>query len=285
MKTLALIVTAFFSINLCYSQEFTFQMKFVDAAGNKDSLVMGYDPAGTDSLDPSFSEVNVVSTPINNNLDARTGNKWFMDNLYWQYGQTPYETKTQIVQKTCGSSTIYNIMPVVEIHLVSENFPVTATWSSTLFNNTCSNGCIFTGWAPVGWWDVGPGGFVQFMHTVDSLTFQKSQYTYLSGNDTVNLYWMILSDSSWLGVGINEPLAREQSFGIYPNPAMDMVNLTIEKSFGQPDRIEFYNCFGQIVLTTKQSSNISIEGYPAGLYFIKVTNKKGQFAINKFQKI
>ena len=48
-----------------YSQEFSFEMIFMDAIGNSDTIIMGYDENATDSVDLVFNEINIVDTPLN----------------------------------------------------------------------------------------------------------------------------------------------------------------------------------------------------------------------------
>jgi hypothetical protein len=77
MKKLLLLLFAIGWISICEAQQFSFQMRFVDAVGNLDSITLGYDPAATDSLDTFMGEVNIITTPYASGLDVRTGNEWF----------------------------------------------------------------------------------------------------------------------------------------------------------------------------------------------------------------
>lgn len=101
----------------------------------------------------------------------------------------------------------------------------------------------------------------------------------------MNVYWAAFSDSTLLSVGINELTANKNSITIFPNPTSDFVTVGINKSFGEINCVEFYNSFGQVVLTSKQLNNIDISELQSGLYFIKVTGTKGLTAITKLQKI
>lgn len=111
-------------------------MTFVDAVGNTDSLTLGYDIAATDTLDAAFLETNIISSAYTSGLDVRAGNVWFQQNFgSGQFGQTPFETKRQIVPNTCGTGNFWLAFPVAEINIVSTHFPIKAYWNK-LFSMT-----------------------------------------------------------------------------------------------------------------------------------------------------
>lgn len=284
MKKHLLLIFAIAQLTICKAQQFAFQMTFVDAVGNTDSLTLGYDIAATDTLDAAFLETNIILSAYTSGLDVRAGNVWFQQNFgSGQFGQTPFETKRQIVPNTCGTGNFWLAFPVAEINIVSTHFPIKAYWNKLFFNDTCRNGSVFTGVHPGGWWDT--SGFREELETEDSTIFLQNQYYYLNGTDTVNVYWAAFSDSTLLSVGINELTANKNSITIFPNPTSDFVTVGINKSFGEINCVEFYNSFGQVALTSKQLNNIDISELQSGLYFIKVTGTKGLTAITKLQKI
>jgi hypothetical protein len=270
-------------MTICKAQQFSFILKFIDAVGNTDSITLGYDLTATDTLDLSFGETNIISTPYTSGLDVRAGNVWFQQNSFPGFGLIPFETKKQIVPNTCGTGNFWLIFPVIEINIVSHYFPVKAYWNKILFNDTCKNGSVFTSVHPGGWWDT--GGFRIVLNLEDSTTFYQNQYYYLSGTDTVNVYWAAFSDSTLLAVAINELEIEKNSLKIFPNPTSDFATISLSKTFGEINRVELYNSVGQLTYWSKQLNNIDIKGLPRGLYFIKVTNSKGLTAIAKLQKI
>jgi hypothetical protein len=88
---------------ICYSQEeFSFELYFEDAIGNKDTLLLGYDPLATDSIDVAFGEVNIINQPWSSVFEVRAGD----DNDIWHppggVVQVPnYQSKKQIIDKSC----------------------------------------------------------------------------------------------------------------------------------------------------------------------------------------
>lgn len=272
-----------------YGQQFSFQMLFTDAIGNKDTITLGYDLTATDSIDASFSEVNIISVPLDTSFDVRVTNEWYRRNYFGSPGT--FHTKKQITFYNC-TFTPFNLQT---IDIYTKHWPVTVTWNNSLFNDTCRNGSVFTSVNPGGWWDTGSPSDLwrQVLLTNDSATFTSNNsggfnnnYGYInSAGDTIPVFWQSFADSSLLSTGINELTTNKNSITIFPNPTSDFVTVGINKSFGEINRVEFYNSFGQVVLLSKQLNNIDIAELQSGLYFIKVTNNKGLTATTKLQKI
>lgn len=281
-----LLTTLSFTV---YGQQFSFQMFFTDAIGNKDTITLGYDLTATDSIDASFSEVNIISVPLDTSFDVRVTNEWYRRNNFGSPGT--FHTKKQITFYNC-TFTPFNLQT---IDIYTKHWPVTVTWNNSLFNDTCRNGSVFTSVNPGGWWDTGSPSDLwrQVLLTNDSATFTSNNsggfnnnYGYInSAGDTIPVFWQSFADSSLLSTGINELTTNKNSITIFPNPTSDFVTVGINKSFGEINRVEFYNSFGQVVLLSKQLNNIDIAELQSGLYFIKVTNNKGLTATTKLQKI
>jgi hypothetical protein len=282
MKTFLLTIFGICSLNIAHAQQFSFQMKFVDAIGNKDSITLGYDINATDSLDPVFEEINIISNPYTSALNVRAGNVWFQKNSFRLFGQTAFETKTQIVPNTCGSGNFWSIFPVAEINIVSPHFPIKAYWNHSTFNNPCLNGSVFTSVHPGGWWDT--GGFRDELKSTDSATFYQNQYYYMNGPDTVNVYWVALTDSTLLSLGVKELNTNLNTVSIFPNPSSETVSIKSNSIFGEITQVEFINLVGQTVKISNNSRNISISELSNGLYFVKVNNNLEKTVVVKLQK-
>ena len=65
-----------FICSVLSAQEFHFQMFFKDAAGNRDTIELGYDPFATDSLDFQFGEENIITRNFKGILDVRISNEY-----------------------------------------------------------------------------------------------------------------------------------------------------------------------------------------------------------------
>jgi hypothetical protein len=145
MKRISILWTLLVLIKMASAQEFVFSMYFEDAAGNRDTLVLGYDINASDSIDDAFGEINIISQAWDEDFDVRVTNSL--------YSVTPgphsmYHTKKQILKNSCGFD--YTILPILTIDIKSNNWPVVATWDSTLFIDNCldySNYASFPFWS------------------------------------------------------------------------------------------------------------------------------------------
>lgn len=79
MKKLLLILFLI-PIYTMAQEEFSFELYFEDALGNKDTVILGYDPNATDVIDITFGEVNILSQPWGSNFDVRIGDRSYETN-------------------------------------------------------------------------------------------------------------------------------------------------------------------------------------------------------------
>jgi len=259
------------------AQDFVFQMKFTEAKGHSDSIVFGYDINATDSIDAAFNETNIIAIPLDTGLDVRITNEWRQNYLGMH---ATYHTKKQIGHFTCGIG-----FPLQGIKIKTKYWPVTATWNNALFNNTCRNGSLFTSVHPGGWWDTGSPSDLwrKALKLSNTVTFTsnnpstKGAYGYINSHgDTISFFWHAFGDSTLLMNSINDISAAKQEFKVYPNPAKDKISLQLPKDFGKLKNIEIYAASGQLLLTATTAENINISLLNNGLYFVIVTNEKGQ---------
>ena len=77
MRTTLIIATLACYLIPCDAQEFSFSMYFKDAAGNKDTLVFGYDGNATHGLDPQFGETDYYGQQMNSELCVFAADSWY----------------------------------------------------------------------------------------------------------------------------------------------------------------------------------------------------------------
>src|SRR5690554_7600324 len=76
------ILLTFQGFSQSLTPEFEFQLYFEDAAGNRDTVTLGYDQLATDTINSQFGEVNLLNTPWGNGLDVRIGNLIYHDGAW-----------------------------------------------------------------------------------------------------------------------------------------------------------------------------------------------------------
>jgi hypothetical protein len=275
MKKILVFTLVFYCFS-AQAQQFSFQMFFTDAIGNRDTLTLGYDTAATILIDASFGEVNIIGVPLDSVFDVRITDEWD------KQGQGTFHTKKQIVRYNCVSP-IYNIQ---SIDIKAKHWPVTATWDKTLFNDSCRDWSDFK--SQLG--DIGGYSDLNWVKLIskDSVTFTSNvspwggggSYAYINNaSDTIPVFFQTFIDS------LHAFSIKEQykigEVKVFPNPASNYSSIDVKEEVTAC----FYNTLGQLVLTTGKKENIDISTLPQGLYLIRIAYKSGQSGIVKFQKI
>jgi len=95
--------------------------------------------------------------------------------------------------------------------------------------------------------------------------------------DQVGHYINYTEDCSSLSTD-NNPFAN---FSLFPNPTSNFVTIDTET---QIINISVYNQLGQVMLSKSNQKNIDFSKFNKGVYFIKIENTNGDFAIQKVIK-
>ncbi len=269
-----------------YAQEFSFQMKFEDAIGNVDTLILGYDIAATDSIDPEFGEINIIDENIDSIFDVRVTDEWSARG-WWFDSTGNYHLKKQILKKNCGPWPT-----TVSIDIKCNNWPVTAYWDSSLFDDICRKGSVLTSVPPGGWWDVGSPSDLDRVLLLDksSVSFTanwegdfNSNYAYINEDqDTISVFWIAICDISHLLVNVDE-LDYNESFRIFPNPAKNQIFIDTrltKLSYG----VEIYSLMGKLQSIDHQDNIIDVSRLKEGVYIVRFTTKNNNQIIKKIVK-
>ena len=268
----------FFAVSISltsYAQQFSFQMYFKDAIGNRDTLTLGYDTAATKLIDAAFGEVNIIGVALDTAFDVRVTDEYEKHQVG---GQGTFHTKKQITYYDCDSVT-YN-RQVIDIW--TKHWPVTATWNKTLFTDTCRVWSLFashlgdvSGPSDLGW---------EVLLQNDSVTFTRNAWGVNGGPfqyDSMPVFFQMFNDGSIQIGAVHEQDKLNSQVKIFPNPATNSISIDVKKEVA----VAFYNVFGQLVLLTEQKENINVVNLPIGLYLIRVADKFGRTQTVKFQKI
>lgn len=126
MKKLLIFAISF--SNLLFAQEeFSFELYFEDALGNKDTLILGYDSNATNGIDPLFGELNMTGQPWDNTFEVRAGNGYLGEpDFPLNINNFDYQTKKQIKFKDCLVGQRYGIPLIIK----TNNPPIQINWTS-----------------------------------------------------------------------------------------------------------------------------------------------------------
>jgi len=90
------------------------------------------------------------------------------------------------------------------------------------------------------------------------------------------------------GAGMNQLADNSRQLSVYPNPANEIINLTISQFYNSAmNTIRIYNMMGECVkqvLINGNQISINIADFNAGVYFIKVTDTNGMMVTKKMIK-
>ena len=273
-KLLQTILSVILLSSICTAQQFSFQMFFSDAIGNKDTITLGYDLNATDSIDLAFGEVNIISTPLDTNLDVRITNTWWDSS-----SPISFHTKKQIIYNYCNSFSI-GLQP---INIFTHHWPVTATWNNTLFNDSCRYGSVFTSINPGGWWDTGsPSDLWRkdlFFGSTATFTtnFEDGYFGYINNSgDSIPVFWQAFADSAFLTASIPTVPNKSQKLLLYPNPTENKINLVTPKEFGSINSVEIYSSIGKLIYTYSKTTSLDLSLLESGIYFISAINSNNE---------
>lgn len=246
-------------------------MYFEDALGNQDTITLGYDVNGTDSIDSFFGEINISDVQLDSSFDVR------ISNFLWSEGD--FQTKKQIINNNCPW---FNH---ISIEFSCNNWPVTASWDVSLFTDSCRNGSVLTSVHPGGWWDTnGPSDlYIQELSLTNQVTFSSNTssdgldeyYNYVTDQlDTVSVFWFVFADSTLLSTSINE-IPNSVGISVFPNPASDLIQI---KLFNENERIKDVHLFdfsGKELKAVLFDDNLNISHLNNGIYIIQVQTSSG----------
>lgn len=255
-------------------------MYFEDAAGHRDTITLGFDPSGSDGIDVQFGEVNIIDVPLKSSLDVRITDEW--DNRLIHNTPGTYHTKTQIIQKQeCGVNFSINS---IDIH--TSNWPVTASWDSSVFTDPCLNASLFTSIMPYGWWDT--EGFLCLLPLNSSLNFTPNDnnfneyYDYVnSHNDTIHVFWQTFADSSRIVSTNLQKYSADVKINIFPNPTNSKLNFSI---VGEDQILSgsLFSIQGKLIKEFELVSSIDVTGFASGIYVLQLNLKSGKIAGTRF---
>lgn len=259
MKKILYIIPFLLCFGNAFAQntpEFSFKLYFEDAIGNKDTLIIGNDSLATVGIDTTFGEKNIITQPWNSNFDVRLSNEyWLKEGNGLLFPDTiRFQTKKQIINKNLSN---VNTNIEIDMKVKGQNWPVTISWDSTLFNGQGDTSQyvgsgIFT--IEYGMWFDGGTHPVYFRnkgHMIVSNSWMPNNHLissyYHAGNDTIYTLWFLFADSSIYTAGIENEKKNINKIGLYPNPfknkffigqlgSQQIQNITITNLLGKKQR-------------------------------------------------
>ncbi len=263
-----LIILLFWLPLVFFSQEeFSFELYFEDALGNKDTLVLGYDPLATDSIDVAFGEVNIVNQPWDSVFEARALN------LTWNSNGLVFDSIINSSKKQISKHSS-DIIIGVKTSNISD---VTMTWNNQDFNyQSLHNYSYFSFPNDV----VTPPNFI-FLNDNQEYTMCANGFCDLAelniDSETIHYFMLNFSDTNVLS-------SRELFFNknqiIFPNPINKCANngeiSIIGLKVNEIVKAIIYDEMGKVILNIDanglENGKLDVSTLSSGLYFIQLIN-------------
>jgi hypothetical protein len=258
MKKLIILILLF--PNIFFSQEeFSFELYFEDALGNKDTLVLGYDPLATDSIDVAFGEVNIINQPWNSVFEVRTANDDFFQDLFFML-----------------KKDVRNHDNVIPILIKKPDDYLKITWDAIPFqNNQTILGSAFMN-------DVGTISHLSLdsEYIIDSSNSFMFPNHHINGQ-SLNLIYLHFSEGF---VSIEEN--QNKYLQIFPNPTSSVLNVEVSEEF-LGGELKIFDILGnQVWIETIKSNRFAIDNFAnltEGVYTI-LLSKDEYFETQKVVK-
>ena len=266
----------FFLPMITSAQEFSFELYFEDALGNRDTLVLGYDPLATDSIDVAFGEENIIAQPWDSVFEVRISD-YYYDNPTFQ--PTSFNSKKGIFKKRTNHS--YSTFPM-QINIKSNHFPITVSCDSSLFESQDKRGSLFTSVNPGGWFDT--GGFLQRFYFTPTYQVELSpfqgcdacpfNFSYQLESDNIYVSWAAVADSFSMFANLQENKDDVNNLTFSPNPVSSNEKITINAQ----GNYTIVDIQGKIVQNGKVENNsVQLINVESGIYFFILENENAVY--------
>ncbi len=166
---------------------------------------------------------------------------------------------------------------------ICDNHLCYANGSGAMWNSSTSSGLTFHSL------DYAPGGGGEF-HLVNNFAVASvgTHYVTVSLKDSATGFTKTTTFIiKHVATGVTTIVKRDDDVIIYPNPAVNDVNVIFSDNAGIKT-IAIYNIIGKAVNVYKvsgNSANLGIDNLPAGVYFLRLLNADGNLvATRKFNK-
>lgn len=289
-KQILFCVFLLFLFNKLMAQEFSFEMFFEDAEGNRDTITIGYDPNGSrDTINPDFGEVNIADTPFDSIFDVRITNQADINGASWNYEYELFHSKKKVV----------GAVKYVNIDIRSIHWPVTAMWDSALFDeNSGFKESLFTPLHRMYWWDSGNyySDFEKIiLNDTSQVTFIANYpdnweehpididyfcyYTDEEGKPVATYWLALLNVTSGYS---NEIFTDNDKALIFPNPTDEF--LFIEENGHFIRELFVFDITGKRYFVEIKENKLDISNLYNGIYLLKIIYYNGKTETHKIMK-
>jgi len=252
---------------MLHSQDFETRVIFKNSKGSIDTIIIGYSPDATDSLDIFLGELNLSDYEIDTNFSVYATNIVILDN-----GKTikpAFRTKKQIVHFIKNEYIRY-----VCVDVICNDFPLTVKWDKLQFQDTSRFHSFIITAPPGSWFDAGDSPYL--LSEADSVTYSylnnyngKFYFDSIYGKKIKiwKLYIGFASQSNLLEVKNH----RNDQYSIFPNPCQNLLNV-LGDSYKMAI-IQIFDTNGKLLYNKRFENKLNLidmTHFQSGFYIIKI---------------
>jgi hypothetical protein len=194
------------------------------------------------------------------------------------------EDISKIPNANVNLSTVVGTEKYAAINLTSNNYKEKVMPLSVWSNK---NGDLQLSFSQLAGFDAGITIFLKdkFLNTTTAIDQDKTINISLADNSKGdNRFELVFKNSN---TNIEQFLVSDAQLAVYPNPAVDVLNINISNASFKNSSIIITNVSGQELINTNMSGTdkqINIEGLSNGIYFVNISNDNGFNKTVKFVK-
>ncbi len=284
--------------------DFEFKLYITNPDGDKDSLCLGDVLREKLDLDTAYGEYDISHIPFKSTIDIRSMLSLELD----------YHFKKFITRYNCDSMALLLSPPGypsrIPIGFYSRSYPVTLSWASEKFLlDTCRDSSFITriNYASFDFSDERNLPKLEarlsrtdqlvlerdYLEQTNYAAWARRNYyeTKLDNGDSGVIYMIhigITNQALRILIDTKNP-QKKSGINVYPNPAVNSINLTFSVERSGEILLEVFAMDGQTVFhktvsPSESTIEIDLKSFSAGLFMYSLTDQKGKKARWKFLK-
>ncbi len=265
MKNIITFTITLFVPFLLYSQQFSVYIFAEDAIGNRDTIVVGFNENATIGIDTIFGENNIYGQELND-LDLRVIQRDSINhNCLYNHVNEPVYYPENIDSKIDIHGQIPQHMNGTMDALFE--FQLNSLYPPIIIS------CTFIDYM----YSVNSYSYFPFYTLLDKYCNLVEEKYISSNNDSI---FMIADTISYIKLDIQQLISIKEfdnhnQIKIYPNPASDIINISVDKSIKEKVSISIYNINGTLIKSLpanypNKTISISTKDFAPGIYFCEV---------------
>ncbi len=264
-----IITTA--TISYSFNNEESLEYNWTGSISNNEEAII---ELPTVTLTSGEHTLTAVLTNVNGVVDDITTNNTFSNDFIIANSFDTTQIIVTVMTDSFGSETIWALLDSDENPIIGN-----IDFDNPNFNDLYGNNQLYTQTIDVEDNQCYSFGILDTSGDGICCAYGNGYYTVTTANGDIIAEGGSFTDSEITPFGINtylsvnNPTAIVNNIKLYPNPANNIVNITMPENESLPENYSIYNSLGQLIgndKITSANTSINISNYADGIYFIKI---------------